>query len=226
MRGVFLIIMLLSSGFAMEQSMAADAKKQSGTDYTGALEYIAAKTGKKMNTDPVVLPAVIKKGLKVIPIPQIHGYPEDEQGFREIIQMAELGHAESNYILGLIYSDYRVPESERDYPKAFYYFNRTVQIYPTFADALFRLGLAYERGQGVEKNVAKALELYERAGDAGSYKAYSTLATTYVVGIDKQVPKNLEKAKFFYTKAAQLGDGMSTLIWLQWDEVVKRYYSD
>ena len=70
--------------------------------------------------------------------------------------------------------------------------------------AQFLLGRCYERGEGVEKNLSKAVELYTKAADQGYAPAQCYLGRRYVMG--EGVEKNLSKAVELFTKAADQGN--------------------
>jgi hypothetical protein len=67
--------------------------------------------------------------------------------------------------------------------------------------AMINLGMMYAKGEGVEKNLKKAEELFERSGKPGSL---NFLAECYKNG--NGVEKNLEKAAEIYQKLAHLGN--------------------
>ena len=43
------------------------------------------------------------------------------------------------------------------------------------AEAQYQLGLLYEYGNGVEKDIARAVEYYQKAAEQGHPKAHATL---------------------------------------------------
>ena len=71
--------------------------------------------------------------------------------------------------------------------------------------AIYNLGTKYERGiYGVEKDVTRAVELYERAAELGLKEAHHNLGVLYHEG--KEVVKDMDKAIRHYEAAAMLGD--------------------
>jgi len=70
--------------------------------------------------------------------------------------------------------------------------------------AIYVLGTKYDQGQnGLEKDVTKAIELYERAAELGVKGAHFNLACTYVEGTD--VERDMAKAIVYYEAAAMCG---------------------
>lgn len=72
------------------------------------------------------------------------------------------------------------------------------------AEANFNLGILYEDGLGVSKDMTQALLYYQTAAIAGSFKAQYRLGLLYFVG--KKVPLDNIKAKHWLTQAAAGGD--------------------
>jgi TPR repeat protein len=70
---------------------------------------------------------------------------------------------------------------------------------------MYQLAQRYERGRGVKKDQAKALEWYTKAGDAGLASAQYTLGETYEKG-RLGVAKDKAKALEWYRKAAAQGN--------------------
>lgn len=74
--------------------------------------------------------------------------------------------------------------------------------------AQLELGWLYQYGEGVEKDIRKALEWYEKAAKQGSSQAQVNIAVIYDEGVD--VPENNELAIEWYKKAA--GQGHDTAL--------------
>ena len=73
------------------------------------------------------------------------------------------------------------------------------------ADAFHQLAWYYASGNmGVPRDMTKANELYQRAGELGCSEAYSNLGNLYDNGDGVEVDK--KKAKHFYELAAMNGD--------------------
>jgi hypothetical protein len=72
------------------------------------------------------------------------------------------------------------------------------------SEELFLLGQKYESGDGVEKDITKALELYKQSAEQGFPKAQLTLGDLYAQG--RLIPQNLRLSIKNYLKAANSGE--------------------
>lgn len=72
-----------------------------------------------------------------------------------------------------------------------------------YSKAQASLAWMYHTGNGVEKNLDKALELYRKAADQGHSIAQNNLGVFYEKGLN--VPKNEKTAALWYRKAAEVG---------------------
>ena len=66
------------------------------------------------------------------------------------------------------------------------------------------VGILYEEGHGVPKDVAKAIEWYERAAESGDMAAQFNLGRIYMNG--EIVERDLERARDLLQRAADQGD--------------------
>lgn len=100
------------------------------------------------------------------------------------------------------------------------------------AHDLYNLGSRYERGDGVSRDVATAMELYEEAACMGNAKAATRLADHYAAGNGVEI--NDAEAFRWYQLSAQAGDsgGQAGLGWCyqhgrgvekNWKEAVRWY---
>jgi TPR repeat protein len=71
-------------------------------------------------------------------------------------------------------------------------------------EAIYHLGLLYEKGLGIPQDYQKAIQLYNYAGHLGSDKALHKLGVVYHVG--KGVDIDPTKAIEYYTHSANLGN--------------------
>ena len=74
-------------------------------------------------------------------------------------------------------------------------------------DALFYLGLYYENGFVVEKNIQKAVALYQNGAEHGDAYCCSNLGKLYADGFKGQKP-DYKKAAGYYLDALVLGDAL------------------
>jgi len=80
------------------------------------------------------------------------------------------------------------------------------------AGAQYRLGVQYEYGRGVPKDLGRAAEFFQKAADQGNADAQFWLGSLYQFGGPGQgVPKDLEKAVVLYQKAADQGQRVAQL---------------
>ncbi len=89
----------------------------------------------------------------------------------------------------------------KDYIKAKKYFEKACGL--KYGGGCGALGMLYEDGQGVEKNLTKATQLYSKACDLNNSVGCGALGMLYEDG--QGVEKNLTKAAYFYSKACKLG---------------------
>ena len=72
------------------------------------------------------------------------------------------------------------------------------------ADAQFKLGVAYYKGQGVTQDYAEAARWYRKAADQGNANAQCYLGSLYAVG--RGVSQDYAETARWYRKAADQGD--------------------
>lgn len=73
--------------------------------------------------------------------------------------------------------------------------------------AQYELGLRYFRGQGVQRDYSKAVYWFEKAANAGNFKALTNLGVMYVSG--EGVSQNFAKARTLFRKSADQGDALA-----------------
>lgn len=71
------------------------------------------------------------------------------------------------------------------------------------ADAQFRLGEFYVRGEGMAKDAVKACDWFERAADQGHVQAFHVLADCYLNGEGRE--QDTDTAVYLYGSAAESG---------------------
>jgi len=75
----------------------------------------------------------------------------------------------------------------------------------SFGEAAFNLGILYEDGLGVDKNIDRALAYYRRGADNGSSKAVFRLGIIYWLGTPDVEKDEVEGSRYF-SLAAAAGD--------------------
>lgn len=123
-------------------------------------------------------------------------YTRAEKSFR---LAAGNGVRAATFNLGVIY--YR-KGTHQDYEKALKWFRRAAR--QGLHEAETRIGFMYERGNGVEKNVAEAISRYTKAAYRGDSFGQYLLGMRYLKG--KGVTKNYSSAEEWLRKAAKQGD--------------------
>ncbi|KGM27720.1 hypothetical protein KS18_12585 [Photorhabdus luminescens] len=145
--------------------------------------------------------------------------PRTVEEFHNLEKLAEKGSADANFLLGRLYSDSALAQSEIDYQMAKHYYEKALDLDKNHMLSLFWLGVAYTSGDSDKQDAKKAIELYERAGNLGFIGAYNNIAVTYLHG-DGNVPQDLEKAKIYFKKMADMGDEESRYILEHWDIIL------
>ncbi|MEK9494977.1 tetratricopeptide repeat protein, partial [Photorhabdus sp. P32] len=145
--------------------------------------------------------------------------PRTVEEFYKLEKLAEKGNADANFLLGRLYSDSALVRSERDYQMAKYYYEKALDLDKNHMLASYWLGGIYKYAGRDKQDVKKAMELYEKAGSLGFIRAYDNIAVTYLHG-DNDVPQDLEKAKIYFQKMADMGDEESKSILEHWDIIM------
>ncbi|MEG6508580.1 SEL1-like repeat protein [Methyloligella sp. 2.7D] len=126
--------------------------------------------------------------------------PPAEAGPLSLRQAAAEGDPKAQYVLGLRYAESETPNMQEAM--------RWLRLAGTggLAPAEYRLGVLYERGEGVEFNLDMAQSWYMRAAEKGNLKAMHNLA---VIEGGKNGSGDYSGAYNWYAKAAQGGLGDS-----------------
>jgi TPR repeat protein len=113
--------------------------------------------------------------------------------------VAKHGDIEIQFQVGFAY-EYIV--SKPDYVEAFNWYSMAAES--SHREAIYHLGLLYEKGLGIPQDYQKAIQLYNYAGNLGSDKALHQLGVVYHVG--KGVDIDPTKAIEYYTRSSNLGN--------------------
>lgn len=119
------------------------------------------------------------------------GVKQDNQKAIEwYTKAAEQGNTDSQLVLGDIYREGKI--TKQDYQKAIKWYTKVIKEILD-SEALYQLGLMYQRGQGVEKNNIIAYNLFMEAIENGSSGNQATLA---LEKLEKEMtPEEIAKAK-------------------------------
>jgi TPR repeat protein len=108
---------------------------------------------------------------------------------------ADQGHADAQYILGLMYGEGK--GVLKDHKQAVHWYRKAAD--QGDAQAQYNLGVMYGEGSGVLKDDKQAVQWYRKAADQGYAKAQNNLGVMYANG--RGVLKNLTQAKYWIQKA-------------------------
>lgn len=125
---------------------------------------------------------------------------EKIDNLEELERMAENGDFEALKKVAGHY--YWLTKDKEAGKKAFYYLKKAEHF--NDSDLLFKLGNCYAFELGVNKDIPKAVEYYEKAIKGNHPGAYFNLAVSYRDGFDDVEP-DFNKAKEYFLKAKELG---------------------
>lgn len=117
----------------------------------------------------------------------------------ELIALAELGDTRS--MVGLAQIRFNPKDKRYDPSEGFRFLNDAASV--GSAEAQYLLAVRYEKGRGVPKDNARALELYSMAADQGYASALNELGFMHFQG-GLGLPANPSKALEYFEKAADL----------------------
>ena len=122
------------------------------------------------------------------------------------LKAAQLGHVEAMYWLGEGYTAYAKDLLEEDPAEAKTYFEHAHRwleqaVKQQHPAAIFELANFYRRGDVVEKDIAKSIEMLEQAAKLGEVQAMRDLVAIYEHGLG--VDMDDEKADFWADQAQQ-----------------------
>lgn len=92
------------------------------------------------------------------------------------------------------------------------------------AAAMVRLGIGYEEGKGVEKNIQKAVEYYQRAADLGNVEGQFNLGRCYYNGTGFK--RNPDAAMIWIEKAVAQGHERAKIYKELFDDEFGSYYKN
>lgn len=132
-----------------------------------------------------------------------------EEKFKALVEDAKAGDPVAQNALGVMYytgeAISKSPSGQmlnNDPELATGWFFRAAE--QGYADAQFNLGLMYANGEGVEKDMAQAVELFKKAAEQGHVDAQNNLGAMYFTG--EGVDRDEKKAIEWFEKAAVQGN--------------------
>ena len=112
-------------------------------------------------------------------------YQEYEQSYELLLKIAESGHANAQYDLGVIF--HNGLGLDKDNEKAIYWFEKAAQ--QDHADAENYLGAIFKTGWGAEQDIVKALKYLKKAMEHGNEVARDS----YTDLLSNGLPPEFEK---------------------------------
>jgi TPR repeat protein len=128
------------------------------------------------------------------------GQPADEEGGFELIRAAaEDGYADAAVDMGRYY-EYGLAAAP-DYAAAFAWYERAADL--DHPEGMWRAGIAYATGDGVDRDPGRAVVYFRDAADAGNLDGMVSLAVMYATG--DGVGQDFVRARELYEEAAAYG---------------------
>ncbi len=123
--------------------------------------------------------------------------------FETLQPLAESGDRDAAFLVGLMLAQGLGRDADADAAAAAAWFERAAAPPNPHPQALFNLGVQYETGDGVEADLARAIDLYTQAAERGAARAMYNLAVQLVRGVG--VERDLDAAMRWFLAAAQSG---------------------
>lgn len=135
-----------------------------------------------------------------------NGYPLNyKRAMDKFNEAAQQGVSLAMNYLGVIYLEGKIVK--QDYSIAVDWFFKAAQAEPVDIHALYNLGKAYYFGWGVQKNIPKAKEMFERTIAAGNDKKGPYALCCHMLGvIHNEEYKNYKEAYPLFCEAATVGN--------------------
>ncbi len=114
----------------------------------------------------------------------LHTHRKYIQAIQLFSQLADLGHTESQYQLGLMH--FNAEGADEDHDEAVYWFHEAAQ--QNFAPAEYKLGEMYLHGTGIEQNNDEAFYWFNKAAEQNNQDAQKILKKLFLNGkrVDKK----------------------------------------
>ena len=140
-------------------------------------------------------------GVSKCPYCRIPAATSRDEMLRRYKKRMELDDANTIYNLGLFHTHGRQGFTQ-DYTKALEYYHRAGEL--GSSEAVTNAAVAYYNGEGVERDVKKARQYWEKAAIMGDLHA------RYSLGYEEEKARNIGRAKKYYMIAAK--DGHETAV--------------
>lgn len=134
-----------------------------------------------------------------------HNSKQYKEALAYYFRSAELESAAAMDMVGVYYRDGLYVK--KDTAKAAKWFNRAIE--KNFRCSYCNLGMLYNKGDGVEKNINRAIELLQHASDLQLGVASHNLATIYHLNNDF---RDVSKAAYYYKLAIEQGYSSATTL--------------
>ncbi|WP_261842876.1 hypothetical protein [Aliamphritea ceti] len=115
--------------------------------------------------------------------------------------LANQGYPEANFIMARVLTN----TPPVDFAKVIYWLQRATEL--DHAEAAYNLGIAYQTGTGIPKDLPLAVETYQRSAALGNAKAQRNLGLMYSAGIG--IKQDYQKAFQFFTDSANANEATS-----------------
>jgi localization factor PodJL len=175
--------------------------QQSAPEQTAPQQSAPRQNASQQNAPPRTAPPLAERDVRAAPVKNVPDAPaRGPMTVARATQLANAGSALAQTILGLRDLD-GTNGAAVNLPEAIKWLNQAAA--KGQAVAQYRLGTAYERGQGVPADGAKAAHWYKLAAAQGNRKAMHNLAVAYASGTAGK--KNMAEAARWFARAAALG---------------------
>ncbi|ABI77722.1 conserved domain protein [Hyphomonas neptunium ATCC 15444] len=128
------------------------------------------------------------------------------EAFPEIKRAAEAGFAKAQFNLAMLYRDGPTATASQELYRKWIEASAAQE----FSMALFSLGLDYDVGRGVTKDLPRALGYYERAAEAGDTMAAYNAGQIHLMG-EGVIPPNHVKAIRYIELSAKANEGKALM---------------
>ncbi len=121
---------------------------------------------------------------------------------KQVYSQAINGSEPAQRLLGYLYRD--GVAAKKKLAKSYQWFEQAARQHDPSAATLHELGISYLFGYGIKAREYKGAELLQKAALKNFIPSQLFLASEYLIG--KRLEKDNEKARYWYTQAAKLGD--------------------